>query len=80
MNLYLLTQNTNHDAYYTSCVVIAADPEAARQIRPGFYTWEDRYTGDWAYKITDVQVELIGRALPDAVEGVICESIIGEGG
>lgn len=75
MNIYLLTQ-TQRRGYdtYDSCVVIAADVEAAKSIHPrglGPADWQDQYT--WADTPKEVTAEHIGVTL-SAQARVVCSS------
>ena len=75
MNLYLLTQNQNsgYDTY-DSVVVRAESAEEARKILPSRYTkWGGSYS-TWADTPEQVQVELIGFALPETKAGVVLAS------
>ena len=77
MNIYLLSQNVNngHDTY-SSCVVIASCEQVAERIRPDGSNWSQTQRGSssWAYSRDDVKVELIGTALPQSLEHVVCAS------
>lgn len=76
MNIYLISQTENDDYdTYDSAVVIAPDEETARNMYPGNgqpLEASCRYT--WASSASNVKVTLVGTALPDAKQGVICAS------
>jgi hypothetical protein len=80
MKLYLLTQDENHsDDSFESCVVLAENKEAARNVHP-MGDW-DR-VDVWTYNPEDVSVFYLGNARKDIekvgfsinVNNVICGS------
>ena len=71
MNLYLISQTVNDDwDTYDSAVVAAIDAESAKRIHPSESSAE---TCSWC-KVKDVQVKLIGYAIPDTDQGVVLAS------
>ena len=81
MRLYLLTQDENTDELaFDSCVVVAKNEEAARQVHP-FDDW-DRVEA-WCYEPESVEVTYLGTArkdldktgFSDKVNNVICLSL-----
>ena len=80
MKLYLLTQDSNQsEGSFESCVVLATDKEAARNVHP-FNDW-DR-VDVWTYNPEDVEVFYLGNARKDIekvgfslnVNNVVCGS------
>ena len=80
MKLYLLVQYENQsDDSFDSCVVVAEDEEAARNVHP-MGDW-DR-VDVWTYKPEDIEVSYLGEARDDIekvgfslnVNNVICSS------
>mgnify|MGYP000724822482 CR=1 FL=1 len=82
LQIYLLTSTALGYDTFDSCVVIATDEDAARQMHPadfdappGLDAWADEHThGQWASCPADVRVRLIGAAEPDSEPGVVCVS------
>ena len=81
MRLYLLTQDENtHDLAFDSCVVVAKNEKAARQVHP-FGDW-DRVEV-WCYEPESVTATYLGTARKDLdktgfsneVNNVICLSL-----
>ncbi len=78
MNLYLIqqTENTGYDTY-SSAVVAAPTPEAARKIHPNGsgkpvnLSTEDRTGHSWVDDPRKVTVRLIGKAVDGVEKGVI---------
>ena len=69
LKIYYCTQSqVNGYDTYDSCVVIAKDEESARNMNPG--SWGST----WCRSPNDVQVELIGKAVPGQTEGVVISS------
>jgi hypothetical protein len=88
MNIYLISQdeNTEYDTF-SDAVVIAENAEMARQIHPEIdwghemssnAIWaeygDDIRGGSWCSSPEKVKVELVGQAMPGAVEGIILTS------
>lgn len=77
MKLWRISQeeNNGYDTY-DSAVVAAKDEAAARLINPdGDEGWtSERYWGAWCKTPDKVKVELIGKATPNIVAGVIVAS------
>jgi hypothetical protein len=80
MMIFRLSQKVNNGYdTFSEAVVIAADAETARRTHPDGHTvwspelgWDER--DDWAPKLEDIKVELIGVATGDAKPGVVCAS------
>jgi hypothetical protein len=77
MFIYRLSQTEvrGYDTY-SDCIVAAESEEAARDIRPDRWTWEEAaecYSGSWAKRRESVKVELLGTAQP-GVKGMLCSS------
>ena len=80
MYIYLIKQNVNCDYdTYDSAVVIAASEEEARTIHPDGQRWIDnKWNGWWGLqswcKPEDVEVKLIGTAMPGEAAYVVVRS------
>jgi len=80
MNLYLyLLSQDQYNGYdtYDSCVVCAADPDAARLIHPAqdsTYQPKNWAASGWANAPEQINCKLIGTAEPGMEPGVICAS------
>lgn len=79
MNLFLISQTSNrgYDTY-DSAVVCAKNEEHARKMNPGSVDGEEAEFGrrysSWAYRLEDVSVKLIGKAVKGIPVGVVCAS------
>jgi len=80
MNLYLISQdeNTGYDTY-DSAVVCAPDEETARGMdpqtgEPVIFDPDKRMMWDWCSSPDKVKVKLIGLAMWDLPQGVVCSS------
>ena len=83
MNIYLISQEVNNGYdTYDSAVVCAKDESDARTIHPSSETVSyqsfrelpnEKYFDTWA-GISDIKVELIGKAVKGIERGVICAS------
>jgi hypothetical protein len=84
MNLYKISQDSNHDYdTYDSAVVCAENEEVARNMNPGslidedppkLIDWLNHPEYAWCKNPDLVKVELIGSAAPGLPQGVICAS------
>lgn len=76
MKLWLISQDENggYDTY-DSAVVTAETEEAARNTLPSEYAeWRDSEHSSWARKPEQVEVRLIGEAVPGTEAGVVLAS------
>lgn len=81
MNLFLISQTSNRDYdTYDSAVVCAKNEDHARKMSPGGENGEEAEFGQrhchssWAYRLEDVSVKLIGKAVKGMPVGVVCSS------
>lgn len=75
MNLYLLTQNVNNKYdTYDSVVVAAENEEEARLINPDVSGWDNSPYSAWVFAPDQVKVELIGKAVPGTLSGIVLSS------
>lgn len=74
VKLWKISQSVNNDYdTFDSAVVSAETPDDARQMHPRGWTESDFHTHNWA-EPSQVEVELIGEAVPGAERGVIVAS------
>jgi len=82
MFLFKLSQDVNNDYdTYSSCVVVAKDPESAKAMVPYNPAFDDDDDDDYSYRtqawayIKDVTVQCVGQAADGLREGeIICAS------
>lgn len=77
LNLYRLTISVSLALSYNAydmAVVAAVDEDAASRMHPDGCSDTENWGEDWASSPGEVNVELIGKAAVDIVEGVVLSS------
>ena len=76
MNIYLISQDENHDFdTFDSMVVVAHNEHEAKFIHPHSQkSWTDADSSYWCASPNDVTANLIGVASPHMIEGVVLRS------
>lgn len=75
MNLYLISQTVNNDwDTYDAAVVVAETAEQAQAMHPSGNIRKDSWTNKAWTDPSNVNVRLLGTAMPDARAGVVLAS------